>query len=138
MHIVKQIICKITTNWHQLYCTPLVCLFYSVFYLYGAAACQLFIKRICYVMLCYVYQKQLKIKFEIQMSKMGHYSLIPIFLPIVYVPIHRLIPYSGWEIRNALISFPPTPTKLFPCSLPFPQNYHGNSRCILISTVPCS
>ena len=23
-------------------------------YLYGAAACQLFIKRICYVMLCYV------------------------------------------------------------------------------------
>ena len=26
-----------------------MCLFYSVFYLYGAAACQLFIKRICYV-----------------------------------------------------------------------------------------
>ena len=37
-----------------MYCIPLVCLFYSVFYLYGAAACQLFIKRICYVMLCYV------------------------------------------------------------------------------------
>ena len=37
-----------------MYGTPLVCLFYSVFYLYGAAACQLFIKRIllCYVMLC--------------------------------------------------------------------------------------
>ena len=28
-------------------------MFHSVFYLYGAAACQLFIKRICYVMLCY-------------------------------------------------------------------------------------
>ena len=28
-----------------------MCLFYSVFYLYGAAACQLFIKRICYVIL---------------------------------------------------------------------------------------
>ena len=40
-------------HYYSLYCTSLVCLFYSVFYLYGAAACQLFIKRICYVvMLC--------------------------------------------------------------------------------------
>ena len=35
--------------YHSLYCIPRVCLFYSVFYLYGAAACQLFIKQICYV-----------------------------------------------------------------------------------------
>ena len=38
-----------------IHCTVLhLCVFYSVFYLYGAAACQLFIKRICYVMLCYI------------------------------------------------------------------------------------
>ena len=29
------------------------------------------------------YQKQLKIKLQIQMSKLGHFSQIPIFLPIV-------------------------------------------------------
>ena len=29
-------------------------LYYSVFYLYGAAACQLFIKPICYVMYTYM------------------------------------------------------------------------------------
>ena len=59
------------------------------------------------------------------MSKLGHFSPTPVFLPIVYV-FHKRISLlwveSGKIIENLVFSFPSIPTKLFPCSFPFPWN----------------